>query len=235
MDAHMWTMILPLFSDAAPINGFSVAAAHQLQALEEKGTEHGRHFDFKPLLDAYAIYRKNPVQDTWCRGVGGAQRLLPDHVVQEYTTPDRPLHPTPSFAVADARRPTCNRDRGVNWWRAPMGSREAALWLAQIYYWPHNPPSTPRTGSVLGTGWAVSRGNRPMCDALVMCFCNGHMPTNHADCYFGDGLPRGWVRSDQHAIETLCRQRCDELTDLLSRYGVKPTPVAETKSPGPGR
>ena len=136
LDAHMWTMMLPLFPDAALNNGVSVEAAHQLQALEDNGLgEHGRHFDFKPLLDAYAAFLENPSEDNWIRGVGGAQRLLPDHVVQEYTTPDRPFKPTPSFAVADARRPTAHRARGVSWWRSA------------VFY-----------NGTLGVSWAAGRG-----------------------------------------------------------------------------
>ena len=190
LDAHMWTMILPYFDR---INA-RASAVEQVRALEENGTAHGRHFDFKPLLDAYAVYFRSPSQESWCRGIGGAQRLLPDHVVQEYTTPDRSFHPTPSFAVADAWRPSVHCQYGVRWWRT----------------------HELNNGGVLGTGWAAYRGE---CDGagLVTVLL-----------YWGEVL----VTHDQAAIEALCRQRCAELTDLLTRYGVGRTPAAESKSPG---
>ena len=40
MDWHMWTMIKKYLP--------TEAQAQQLQELETKGTEHGKHFDFKP-------------------------------------------------------------------------------------------------------------------------------------------------------------------------------------------
>ena len=34
--------------------------------------------------------------DHWCKVVGGEQKLLPVHVVNEYCRPDRPFEPCPS-------------------------------------------------------------------------------------------------------------------------------------------
>jgi len=96
MDYHMWTMVqkhLP-----------AEAQAQQFNVLESKGTAHGKHFDLQPLLDALKTYVDNVAKwnydqravDQWCKKVGGAQKLLPAHVVNEYCRSDRPFDPCPS-------------------------------------------------------------------------------------------------------------------------------------------
>ena len=201
LDAHMWTMILPYF-DGLSAPG---SAGDQLRHLEKKGTAHGRHFDFKPLLDAYAAYLANPSEETWCRGVGGAQRLLPDHFWQEYTTSDRPFDPTPSFAVAGGRRPTAQAEWGARWWRE------------QEY-----------DGGRLGRTWAAVRGARPD-DPSFICATTLRLRWWMPIC---TARLLVVVQRDRRAVQALCRQRGEELTDLLRRYGVETCPAAESKSPG---
>ena len=207
LDAHMWTMILPYLDRLSPRG----SASEQLRQLEEKGTAHGKHFDFKPLLDAYAAFLRNDSsEESWSRGVGGAQRLLPDHVVQEYTTPDRPFEPTSSFAVAGARRPTPDTGYGVQWWREKqyyggcLGVKWAAFTSKDLGEWPIGLPAV----------WGV-RKNVGVLNNVIMF---KHTTKN--------------VRADRRAAQALCRQRGEELTDLLRRYGVEPSPAAESKSPG---
>jgi serine/threonine protein kinase len=95
MDYHMWTMIqkyLPKESQA-----------EQLQVLESKGTAYGKHFSLKELTDALQVYVDNAKTwnydkraiSQWCQKVGGAQRRLPAHVVNEYCRIDRPFEPCP--------------------------------------------------------------------------------------------------------------------------------------------
>jgi len=107
MDWHMWTMLLKYLPKPE--------AAAQARALEEGGTEYGTHFDLNKLLQALDTYIKHynswdedMLTDHWCKVVGGAQRMLPAHVVNEYCRPDRSFLPTPTFtetslpgAVAD--------------------------------------------------------------------------------------------------------------------------------------
>ena len=230
LDAHMWTMILPYFDR---INA-RASAGEQLRALEEKGTAHGRHFDFKPLLDAYKAFERSPSEESWIRGVGGAQRLLPDHVVQEYTTPDRPFKPTPDFAVADARRPTAHSKHGVSWWRSAeynqgvLGCAWAAVRmdLGEVRIGRCLPK--PRSGR---SESHFSRfGGSVHHDVQIFVVCESYCPS-HA-LIVGDYEDVSVSVADMAAIEALCRQRGNELTDLLRRYGVEPTPAAECKSPG---
>jgi serine/threonine protein kinase len=95
MDYHMWTMIQKYLP--------TEAQAKQHAMLESKGTAHGKHFDLQPLLDAlrtyvdnYRKWRLDQRKEQWCKKVGGAQKLLPAHVVNEYCRPDRPFDPCPS-------------------------------------------------------------------------------------------------------------------------------------------
>ncbi len=102
MDWHMWTMLLKYLPKPE--------AAAQARALEADGTEHGAHFNLNELpqvLNTY-IENYNSWDDSmrahqWCKVVGGAQRRLPAHVVNEYCRPDRSFHPTPTFT--DTRLP----------------------------------------------------------------------------------------------------------------------------------
>jgi hypothetical protein len=80
-------------------------AYHQLDELDIKGTEHGAHYDFSPLMTALQSYVDNYQKtwnyaqcvDYWCKQVGGAQRMVPVHVVNEYCHPDRSFDPVPLF------------------------------------------------------------------------------------------------------------------------------------------
>jgi hypothetical protein len=100
LDWNMWLMLLKYIPREE--------AKLQAIALEENGTEHGKHFDFSQLLGAYEAYEKNyadwcktknwkAMGTHWCKQVGGAQFLLPAHVVNEYCRPDRAFYPLPDF------------------------------------------------------------------------------------------------------------------------------------------
>ena len=106
MDCHMWTMIQKYLPQEAQ--------AQQLQELETKGTAYGKHFSLQGLTGALQTYVDNygngiitTCSDHWCKVVGGEQKLLPAHVVNEYCRPDRPFEPCPSEwevqATSDAR------------------------------------------------------------------------------------------------------------------------------------
>ncbi len=100
LDWNMWLMLLKYIPrDEAQL---------QAMALDENGTEHGKRFDFSQLLGAYQTYEQNydawyktknweAIKTHWCQQVGGAQLLLPAHVVNEYCRPDRAFYPLPDF------------------------------------------------------------------------------------------------------------------------------------------
>jgi serine/threonine protein kinase len=96
LDWNMWMMLLKYIPREE--------TQLQAMALEENGTEHGKHFDFSQLLGAYETYGKNYAawnlqqrEIHWYKQVGGAQLLLPVHVVNEYCRPDRAFYPLPDF------------------------------------------------------------------------------------------------------------------------------------------
>jgi len=65
---------------------------------------HGAQINLKPLIKALDVYVKNYDQwdytkcnNHWCQQVGGAQLILPAHVINEYSHPSRPLYPCPKW------------------------------------------------------------------------------------------------------------------------------------------
>ena len=98
LDWHMWKMIqkyLPEWQQR-----------EQFGALEMRGTAHGKHFSLQPLIGTLQTYVDNAEKvwkydqraaDHWCKVVGGAQRQVPAHVVNEYCREDRSFEPCPAF------------------------------------------------------------------------------------------------------------------------------------------
>jgi hypothetical protein len=97
MDWHMWKMIQKYLPQETQ--------AEQLRELETKGTlPHGKYFSLNGLIDALQKYVDNAERvwkydqravDHWSKIVGGEQKLLPAHIVNEYCRGDRPFEPCP--------------------------------------------------------------------------------------------------------------------------------------------
>ncbi len=96
MDWHMWKMIQKYLPEEEQWK--------QFELLETKGTLHGKHFSLQPLIGALQVYADNAdkvwhydhrATNHWCKVVGGEQKLLPVHVVNEYCRGDRPFEPCP--------------------------------------------------------------------------------------------------------------------------------------------
>jgi len=65
--------------------------------MPETITKTEKHFDFEgTIIKQLQEYVDNGDENQWRRGVGGAQRLLPAHVVHEYCS-DTPFYPVPKF------------------------------------------------------------------------------------------------------------------------------------------
>ena len=75
----------------------------QFEELEAKGSAHGKHFSLQSLIDTLRMYVDNEkiwdhdqrARDYWCKMVGGTQKALPAHVVNEYCRGDRSFEPCP--------------------------------------------------------------------------------------------------------------------------------------------
>jgi serine/threonine protein kinase len=126
VDYHMWTMILKYLS--------TEAQAQQCQELETKGTVHGKHFNLQGLIKALQMYKNNcnswndsQCFGPWCNVVGGEQKLLPMHVVNEYCHPDRAFDPCPQewksklprtrefYQIYDTDRHQWTHAKGSSW------------------------------------------------------------------------------------------------------------------------
>ncbi|MCD6038936.1 MAG: hypothetical protein K0S27_336, partial [Gammaproteobacteria bacterium] len=138
LDWNMWMMLLKYIPREE--------AQLQAMALEKGGTEHGKCFDFSQLLGAYESYKQNhdawcnaeawdKMEAHWCQQVGGAQLLLPAHVVNEYCRPDRAFYPLPNF-----NEEGLPRSRGLY-------NKAENEWYTKEY-----------NGGQLGCKWACARG-----------------------------------------------------------------------------
>lgn len=124
LDFHMWTMLRKYLPDEA--------AAQQLSMTGSWVPTHGLHAGMAggPLdkldkaLQTYitnfdAWYKASnwtAMEQCWCKQVGGAQLLLPAHVINEYCRPDRPFEPCPSFTEKDL--PRTRKIREGEWFTA---------------------------------------------------------------------------------------------------------------------
>lgn len=98
-DRHMWDMLKKYMPDDV--------AKRQLDELELKGTEHGKFFDFLPLINTFKIFISNYYSlfksnresfvNQLVKEIGGAQRNSVAHLVCEYNRNDRAFFPCPDF------------------------------------------------------------------------------------------------------------------------------------------
>jgi hypothetical protein len=156
MDWHMWKMLLNYMPREE--------AALQLQALEENGTEYGKQFDLNQLIDALrrcklecSCPETQPLRSSTllCQQVGGAQLLLPAHVINEYCHPDRSFSPIPDFTLGHLPRVRTVLDSMF------LERQDQNDWFSAVY-----------KGGKLGTSFAYSRSIWRVCvmvDHLEHC------------------------------------------------------------------
>lgn len=95
LDRHMWKMLLKYMS--------SDQAASQLREEGSWVKTHGMHAGMPggplaKLCTAYDSYAGSGYSaEHWQKQIGGAQLLLPVHVINEYCRGDRPFYPCPKF------------------------------------------------------------------------------------------------------------------------------------------
>ena len=141
LDTGMQRMIMNVIPEGAAGHALWVELIAQDAALEDEGityTLNGEthmnqhHFDFGIIIRPLEYYvnnferwdNENPmnltaIQEAWCKGVGGAQVLVPVHVANEYCHPTRSFYPTPAFnepapRVTEFHNYMTNED--MNWW-----------------------------------------------------------------------------------------------------------------------
>lgn len=95
LDKHMWTKMLHCLPKTEEGEKIKEVLRTQYQRIKETGVtyeHHGvitqtpeKHFDFKgTIIKQLQEYVDNDDHNHWRTGVGGAQKLLPIHVVYEY-------------------------------------------------------------------------------------------------------------------------------------------------------
>lgn len=152
LDWHMWKMI----------RSYLTTEEAKLQC-EEMDTgawvnKHGIHANWDNLIIALKIYIDNYDSWTgeqckihWIQQVGGAQVLLPAHVVNEYCHPARSFEPCPNYTTADplprARRVEVYDNGSV---------KDGGEWFICSLF-----------GQELGKTFAFYRGARPSADGAV--------------------------------------------------------------------
>ncbi len=201
MDWHMWTMIQKYLPKEAQ--------AEQFQALESKGTAYGKHFNLQGLTGALQTYVDNVDKvwnydqragDHWCKVVGGEQKLLPAHVVNEYCRPDRAFEPCPQEWQAKLPRTRevpeiwdSAQSKYVkgSWWFIPSSSNKDGLGLIYAF---------------LRYKWLQGRGRCQGCDTM-----SGISPLNG-----GDSVWKG-VCADLKALQSLWKARTQQLELLQSQ------------------
>ena len=110
LDLHLWSAMLRVFE----ATGGETLARARAQVLTVSASvlpwqrEHGRVFDFAPILRAYERYDEGKQVwkgarrfKHWATVIGMAQRRAPAHVLQEFCRRDRPLAPPPDFSATD--------------------------------------------------------------------------------------------------------------------------------------
>ena len=204
MDYHMWTMIKQYLPREAQVE--------QLRALEMKGTAHGKHFSFKDLTNALQTYLDNynsyswnidifglkifvrKHEHYWQTVVGGAQRMLPAHVVNEYCRPDT-IRGWDQFASLPLRVRNCDR----------VGD-----WFTGSY-----------NGGKLGEKFAVLRGMGPKCYVPVAVPDDYNWPAWQIHEGVMSAVPLTMVSYDLKGLLALFKTRMQELqllkSELLSK------------------
>jgi hypothetical protein len=118
LDFHMWTMIRKYLPNQA---------AHEQILQVDKSAwakQYGASISWQNLIDALQKYidlcddsKWSEAATQWKIQVGGAQKLLPVHVVNEYCRPDRPFHPCPDF-IKDTTLPRTRKTYEGEWYTA---------------------------------------------------------------------------------------------------------------------
>jgi serine/threonine protein kinase len=193
MDWHMWVMIQKYLPQEAQ--------AQQLQELEAKGTAYGKHFCLQGLTGALQTYVDNAekvwkydrrVADHWCKVVGGEQKLLPVHVVNEYCRADRPFEPCPQ--EWEAKLP---RTREMNVWDSTRSKRVKRSWFV-----------APSSKTGLGLNFAFYRYNNLCC---VLASHGNRWPREWV------ALQVAPVMADLKALQSLWKTRTQQLELLRSQ------------------
>jgi hypothetical protein len=219
-DIHMCRMIKRCLLEsphAAPL--IDTAKTQYRDVRQGKGDfdadHHRKAFDLTPLIDALKTYVQNydawdneKCKAHWCEVVGGLQRKLPAHVINEYCRPDRPFVVNggpPDFLDLTLPRvgyKEGNKEYGLDWFLTKVydNGKMGVSWAAHrtryesgcLFY-----------ESVILAGWGQQASGRPTIGSF----------------FFGDSThfpaARLGISDDVTALDRLKNVRTQQIGDEL--------------------
>lgn len=210
LDYHMWTMLLKYLEDTQIraqleelYNNAALTADGWIikSAWENKWPAVG----WTKLIEVLDIYVKNYDRWTydqrethWCQQIGGAQLILPAHVINEYSHPSRPFYPCPKWGNNEASLPR----QGVSDWRIADNGKYN---LGKDFAW-----------------WSRG-GERDFCGggACAADTCTARVRGGYAFCLVQG---RHWMPEDRAALSELLRARTEQARILLeTKLQTKPS------------
>ncbi len=215
LDAHMWTMLLKYLKQ------YPGATQEQMLAVESANwIAHGEHAGphIQRLIQAMHTHIKNlepwsadQSRNHWIYQVGGAQLLLPMHVINEYCHPER------SFAPELGKTPDFNLDVAL------PRTRQFYSYLDNKQH--DNVFDCPDSHGTLGATFGLVRGSSTCSDSSQYP-CVGVVATYRLAAR-GAAWASGYVvdlRALTALLDTRLRQREQLLTELAKGIGYDPAP-----------
>lgn len=130
LDYHMWTMIKKyltkedMHTQLEELTRIATLNKQKGWIIMPEANSDWPSISWSPLINALETYVKNydawngeQCSNHWCQKVGGAQLILPAHVINEYSYPYRPFYPCPKWSNEEVVLPRT----GVTDWRIASG------------------------------------------------------------------------------------------------------------------
>ena len=189
LDVHMWTMLLNYLTPEA---AFDQVKEYKLCSWID---EYGLHSNWQNLLNAQKLYIDN--FNNWentkrnkclIEQIGGAQLLLPMHVINEYCHPTRAFDPCPDFTKLEKNSAwrKCNVDDG-EWFTAKFND------------------------GPLGIGFSAARGKMPWCGSV---WDTKHIWSGYGKETVVETV--SLISRDHFALSTLFNTRLQQRDELLA-------------------
>ena len=194
LDWHMWKMLLKYlppeeaklqaleFETGPWVRTHGVHAGPQLQGLIKA---------LKTYIDNYQPWSADQCQTHWCKQVGGAQLLLPSHVINEYCHPKRSFDPCPNFED-EAALPR---------------ERKGKVYVNSEWKDSDDVLTATSNGGCLGNNFGLVRG---------VCACTW---ASISGVFYGGGWDFLLLVTDHLSITTLCSTRTQQRDRLITELG----------------
>jgi len=148
LDYHMWTMI-QTFMNPEEIRE-QLEELNNFATLKEEGwiinsisNNKWPSVGWNKLIEAldtyvtyYQVWRDSQCRKHWCQQVGGAQLILPAHIINEYRYPNRPFYPCPNWGDNEETLPRTGVDKWQEIGFIPHGNNDVVKYiLGKSFAW----------------------------------------------------------------------------------------------------